>query len=87
MIEQAITVDKALLISSTLPPKTAAALKALVDPAVEQLGGDEVVSDYEVEVPEAPDAPKLRRLPLRPPLWQRSQLLPPRLRRPRRLMT
>ena len=52
MIEQAITSEKALLISSTLPPKTEAALKALVDPAVEQLGGAEVVSDYEVEVPE-----------------------------------
>ena len=52
MIEQAITTEKALLISSTLPPEKAAALKALVDPAVEQLGGDEVVSDYEVEVPE-----------------------------------
>ena len=52
MIEQAITVDKALLISSTLPPAKAAALKALVDPAVEQLGGAEVVSDYEAEVPE-----------------------------------
>jgi predicted flap endonuclease-1-like 5' DNA nuclease len=52
MIKQAITVDKALLIASTLPPNTAAALKALVDPAVEQLGGAEVVSDYEVEVPE-----------------------------------
>ena len=56
MIEQAITAEKALLISSTLPPQTAAALKALVDPAVEQLGGDEVVSDYEVEVAEAPEA-------------------------------
>jgi predicted flap endonuclease-1-like 5' DNA nuclease len=57
MIEQALTVEKALLIASTLPPKTAAALKALVDPAVEQLGGAEVVSDYEVEVPaEAPPA-------------------------------
>ena len=52
MIEQAVTVDKALLVSSTLPPAKAAALKALVDPAVEQLGGTEVVSDYEVEVPE-----------------------------------
>jgi predicted flap endonuclease-1-like 5' DNA nuclease len=56
MIEQAITVEKALLIASTLPPKTAAALKALVDPAVEQLGGAEVVNDYEVEAPEAPAA-------------------------------
>jgi len=52
MIEQAVAAEKALLISSTLPAKTEAALKALVDPAVEQLGGDEVVSDYEVEVPE-----------------------------------
>ena len=52
MIEQAIAAEKALLISSTLPAKTETALKALVDPAVEQLGGDEVVSDYEVEVPE-----------------------------------
>ena len=52
LIEQAISTDKALLISSTLPPEKAAALKALVDPAVEELGGDEVVSDYEVEVPE-----------------------------------
>ena len=51
MIEQAITAEKALLISSTLPPEKAAALKALVDPAVEQLGGDEVVSDYEVGGP------------------------------------
>jgi len=52
MIKQAVTVEKALLIASTLPPNTAAALKALVDPAVEQLGGAEVVADYEVEVPE-----------------------------------
>ena len=52
MIEQAVTIDKALLVTSTLPPAKAAALKALVDPAVEQLGGTEVVSDYEVEVPE-----------------------------------
>ena len=33
-----------------MPPAKAAALKALVDPAVEQLGGAEVVADYEVEV-------------------------------------
>jgi len=56
MIEQAVTADKALLISSTLPPDKAAQLKALVEPVVEQLGGDEVVSDYEVEVPEEPPA-------------------------------
>jgi len=56
LIKQAVTVDKALLIASTLPPNTAAELKALVDPAVEQLGGAEVVADYEVEVPEEPPA-------------------------------
>ena len=49
MIEQALSTEKALLIESTLPPEKAAALKALVDPAVEELGGDEVVADYEVE--------------------------------------
>ena len=52
MIEQAVLVEKAHLIHSTMPPQTEAALKALVDPAVEELGGAEVVSDYEVEVPE-----------------------------------
>ncbi len=52
MIQQAVTAEKALLIHSTLPAKTETALKALVDPAVEQLGGAEVVADYEVEVPE-----------------------------------
>ena len=56
LIEQAVTVEKALLISSTLPAEKAAALKALVDPAVEQLGGAEVVADYEVEVAEATEA-------------------------------
>ena len=58
MIEQAIISDKAMLISSTLPPQTELALKRLVDPAVEALGGEEVVSDYEVEVKEAPAAPE-----------------------------
>lgn len=56
LIEQAISTDKALLISSTMDPAKAAALKALVDPAVEQLGGAEVVADYEVEVAEAEPA-------------------------------
>jgi predicted flap endonuclease-1-like 5' DNA nuclease len=57
MVEQAITADKAMLIASTLPPKTELALKALVDPAVEALGGEDVVSDFEMEVKEAPAAP------------------------------
>ncbi len=52
MIEQAVAAEKALLIQSTMNAKTEAALKALVDPAVEELGGAEVVEDYEVEVPD-----------------------------------
>ncbi len=53
MIEQAVAAEKALLIYEHAAGREGrAALKALVDPAVEQLGGDEVVSDYEVEVPE-----------------------------------
>ena len=52
LIEQVVAAEKALLIHSTLPAKTETALKALVDPAVEELGGAEVVADYELEVPE-----------------------------------
>jgi predicted flap endonuclease-1-like 5' DNA nuclease/uncharacterized membrane protein len=52
MIQQAIAAEKALLIESTLPAATATALKALVDPAVEELGGEDAVADYEVEVPD-----------------------------------
>jgi predicted flap endonuclease-1-like 5' DNA nuclease len=52
MIEQAVASEKALLIHSTLPAATASALMALVVPATEELGGAEVVADYEVEVPE-----------------------------------
>ena len=54
MIEQAVASEKALLIHSTLPAATASALMALVVPAAEELGGTEVVEDYEVEVPEEP---------------------------------
>ena len=61
MIEQAVAAEKALLIHSTLPAAKAVALKALVDPAAEQLGGDEVVTDYEVEVPEEAPAEAARR--------------------------
>jgi len=56
LIEQAITDEHALLFNSTLPPDKAAALQALVAPAVEALGGEEVVADYELEVAEAPEA-------------------------------
>ena len=52
LIENAIKAENALLIQSTLPPETAAALQALVLPAAEVLGGDEVVSDFEVQVEE-----------------------------------
>jgi predicted flap endonuclease-1-like 5' DNA nuclease len=56
MIEQAVATEKALLIHSTLPAATASALMALVVPATEELGGAEVVADYEVEVPEEVEA-------------------------------
>ena len=67
MIQQAITAEKALLIESTLPAATATALKALVDPAVEELGGEEAVADYEVEVPDeevAEEAPAVEAAPV-----------------------
>ena len=38
------------LIHSTLPADKAAALQALVAPAVDDLGGEETVADYEVEI-------------------------------------
>jgi predicted flap endonuclease-1-like 5' DNA nuclease len=56
LIEQAITDEHALLFNSTLPADKAAALQALVAPAVEALGGEEVVADYELEVAETPEA-------------------------------
>ncbi len=49
LIEQAITDEHALLFNSTLPADKAAQLQALVEPAVEALGGEEVTSDYELE--------------------------------------
>src|SRR6188472_4262357 len=55
LIENAIKAESALLIQSTLPAETAAALRALVEPAAEVLGGDEVVADYEVQIEEAPE--------------------------------
>ena len=54
-IQDAIRADNAVLISSSLPDDKAAALRALVLPAVEELGGDEVVEDFEVEVEPQPD--------------------------------
>ncbi len=54
-IQDAIRADHALLLFSTLPADKAAALTALVVPAVEQLGGPEVVEDFEVVVEPEPD--------------------------------
>ncbi len=54
LIEQAITDEHAVLFNSTLTAEKAAALTALVEPAVEALGGEEVVADYELETEEAP---------------------------------
>jgi predicted flap endonuclease-1-like 5' DNA nuclease len=48
-IQDQVKAANALLISSTLPAETAAALQQLVEPAVEELGGEEVVADYEVD--------------------------------------
>ncbi len=56
-IEDAIKANKALLIQSTLPPEAAAELRALVEPAAEELGGAEVMADFEVQTePEAAPA-------------------------------
>jgi predicted flap endonuclease-1-like 5' DNA nuclease len=54
LIEQAITDEHAVLFNSTLTAEKAAELQALVEPAVEALGGEEVVADYELETEEAP---------------------------------
>ncbi len=61
-IEDAIKANNALLIQSTLPPESAAELRALVEAAAEELGGEEVVADFEVET-EPEEAPLLRRPP------------------------
>jgi predicted flap endonuclease-1-like 5' DNA nuclease/uncharacterized membrane protein len=52
MVERAITEEQALLFNSTLPADKAAALQALIVPATEELGGEEAVADYELEVEE-----------------------------------
>jgi predicted flap endonuclease-1-like 5' DNA nuclease/uncharacterized membrane protein len=51
-IEQAIKEHNAMLFHSTLPADKARALQAFVIPAIEELGGEEAVADYEVEVEE-----------------------------------
>ena len=52
MIERAIREEQAVLFNSTLPPEKAAALQAFVLPATEELGGEEAVAEYELEVEE-----------------------------------
>ena len=59
-VEDAIKAHHALLIHSTLPAENAAELRALVEPAAEELGGEEVVADFEVET-EPEEAPAVAR--------------------------
>ena len=49
-VSDAIRADHVELIHSTLPADKVAALQALVEPAVDDLGGEEAVADYEVEI-------------------------------------
>jgi predicted flap endonuclease-1-like 5' DNA nuclease/uncharacterized membrane protein len=51
-VGEAIKEHNAMLFHSTLPADKARALQELVVPAIEELGGEEAVSDYEVEVEE-----------------------------------
>ena len=81
LIENAIKAENALLIQSTLPPETAAALRALVEPAAEELGGEEVVADYEVQIEEETPEEAAEEA-LRPPR-RRRRWPPPRSQRTR----
>ena len=54
-ITDAVKSSKALLIESTLSNEKAMALRELIIPAAEQLGGEEVVVDFEVETEVQPD--------------------------------
>jgi uncharacterized membrane protein/predicted Fe-Mo cluster-binding NifX family protein len=49
-VGEAIGAESGELIHSTLPADKAEALQALIAPAVDDLGGEETVADYEVEV-------------------------------------
>jgi predicted flap endonuclease-1-like 5' DNA nuclease len=55
LVKEEIQAESALLAYSTLPAETAAALKAYVEPVAEELGGEDVVSDYEIVVDEEAD--------------------------------
>jgi predicted flap endonuclease-1-like 5' DNA nuclease/uncharacterized membrane protein len=52
VIRQAIADENALLFNSTLSPEKAANLRALVIPVAEELGGEEALEDYELDVEE-----------------------------------
>ena len=54
-ITDAVKTSKALLIESTLSNEKAMALRELIIPAAEQLGGEEVIVDFEVETEVQPD--------------------------------
>ena len=55
-IQDLVKAEHAELIHSTLDAEKAAALQALVATAVEELGGEEAVADYEVDTPAAEGA-------------------------------
>ena len=55
-VSDAIRADHVELIHSTLPADKVAALQALVEPAVDDLGGEEAVADYEVDIASAAEA-------------------------------
>jgi predicted flap endonuclease-1-like 5' DNA nuclease/uncharacterized membrane protein len=52
LVKQAVQEEGALLSYSTMPAETAAAFQAFLEPVAEQLGGEEVVTDYEIDVEE-----------------------------------
>lgn len=63
-VNAAIKANDALLIYSTLPPEKSEALVALIEAAAEELGGEEVAADYEVEtIAAAPAAPAVEAAP------------------------
>ncbi len=54
-IQDAVKSSNALLIESNLPAEKATALREIIEPAVEQLGGEEVVTEFVVETEVQPD--------------------------------
>ena len=63
LIEDAVKTEGAYLIDSTLPATTAAALQQLIAPAIEELGGEDVVADYEVDTEAGAEAAGQQRRP------------------------